>query len=266
MHVKTLNSFRELVYRESGIKLDESKEALIRARIGKRMRALNISDHDEYYNYVTQDKSGKELIHLLDAISTNVTSFFRGPEHFNFLVKCIKDWLSDGQRNIKIWSAACSSGEEPYSIAMAILWEINEYLDVKILATDISTRVLEKAQAGIYESDKVDQVPNNYRVAYFEEFIENGKKVYRIKPIARDLVVFRRINLANPPFPMKGPFDAIFCRNVMIYFDNQTRHNLLEEIYRLLKPNGLLFVGHAESLIGLSKGFKVVRPSIYIKL
>ncbi len=266
MHTKTLNSFRELVYRESGIKLDESKEALIRARIGKRMRALNISDHDEYYRYVIGDESGEELIHLLDAISTNVTSFFRGPDHFNYLVKYTRDLVSAGQRNIKIWSAACSSGEEPYSIAMAILWEIREYLDIRILATDISTRVLEKAQSGIYESDKVDQIPNNYKNVFFEELNEDGKKLYKIKPIVKDTIVFGRINLANPPFPMRGPFDAVFCRNVMIYFDSTTRHNLLEEIYRLLKPNGLLFVGHAESLIGLSKGFKAVRPSIYIRL
>ncbi len=265
MHAKTFNSFRELVYKESGIKLDVSKEALIRARIGKRMRALSISDHEDYYNYVIQDESGEELIHLLDAISTNVTSFFRGPDHFNFLVKCVKEWVSEGQKNIKIWSSACSSGEEPYSIAMSILWEIKEYIDIKILATDISTKVLNKAQNGIYEPDKIEQVPNNYRVTYFEEFIEDGKKFYRIKPIIKDLVVFKRINLANPPFPMRGPFDAVFCRNVMIYFDNRTRHNLLDEIYRILKPNGLLFVGHAESLIGLSNGFKVVRPSIYIR-
>ncbi len=215
MQAKTFNSFRELVYRESGIKLDESKEALIRARIGKRMRALSIPDHDDYYNYVIQDESGEELIHLLDAISTNVTSFFRGPDHFNFLVRCVKDWISEGQKNIKIWSAACSSGEEPYSIAMAILWEIREYLDVKILATDISTRVLNKAQSGIYESDKVDQVPNNYKVAYFEEFTEDGRTFYRIKPIIKDIIVFRRINLASPPFPMRGPLlIAVFCRNV----------------------------------------------------
>lgn len=260
------DSFRELVYKNSGIKLDDSKEPLIRARVGKRMRALGISDHKEYLKRVIQDESGQEIVHLLDAISTNVTSFFRGADHFQFLKNAAKEWQYLGQKRVRIWSSACSSGEEPYSIAMTILEAIGgSACDVKILATDISTRMLEKAQAGIYDPDKIKHVPKELRDKYFEMFEESGEILYKAKTLLKDMIVFRRLNLSSPPFPMRGPMDMIFCRNVMIYFDNNIRQRLLKEIYRLLRPYGYLMVGHAESLIGFTEGFKLVRPSIYVK-
>ncbi len=261
------NKFRQLIYEVSGIHLSDQKKALVVGRLSKRIRELGIDNFKAYYDYVVQDKTGREIVKLIDFISTNVTHFFRESDHFDFLKEKLIEWKEEGQTRFRIWSSACSTGEEPYTIAITAMEALNSTsIDLKILATDISTRVLEKAQSGIYESDKVDQIPNNYKNVFFEELNEDGKKLYKIKPIVKDTIVFGRINLANPPFPMRGPFDAVFCRNVMIYFDSTTRHNLLEEIYRLLKPNGLLFVGHAESLIGLSKGFKAVRPSIYIRL
>lgn len=252
---------RELVYKKSGIKLDASKESLIRARVGKRMRTLGISNHTEYLKQVIENNDESEIIHLLDAISTNVTSFFRDIDHFNLLRVLLKEWVSSGQKRFRIWSSACSSGEEPYSIAMTILDSIGISFDTKILATDISTKVLDKAQNGIYESEKIRQVPENFIEKYFER-IDNS---YKIKPVLKNMIVFKRLNLSETPFPMQGPMDVIFCRNVMIYFDYNTRRRLINEIYRLLKPNGYLFVGHAESLIGLTNGFKTIKPSVYLK-
>ncbi len=252
---------RELVYKKSGIKLDNSKEPLIRARIGKRMRALGLSSHIEYLKQVIESNDESEVIHLLDAISTNVTSFFRDIDHFNLLGALLRKWVSLGQKKFRIWSSACSSGEEPYSIAMIVLDSIGAGFDTKILATDISTRVLDKAQTGIYEPDKIRQVPDKFIEKYFEKVDDS----YKVKTILKNMIVFKRLNLSDTPFPMQGPMDVVFCRNVMIYFDYNTRKRLIQEIHRLLKPDGYLFVGHAESLIGLTNGFKTVKPSIYLK-
>ena len=272
---RVFSDFRELVYKKSGIKLDDGKESLVRSRVGKRMHALRITDYEEYLKFLTQDESGKEMVHFLDAISTNVTSFFREPDHFQLLENILKKWSLSGQKRLRIWSAACSTGEEAYSIAITALEATpvrrdsqstkGEHQDIRILATDISTRVLEKAQLGIYEAEKIERVPKNLRKVYFEQISAPDTALFRVKPILRDMIVFKRLNLSDPPFPMRGPMDVIFCRNVMIYFDRDTRQKLLEEIHRLLKTHGHLIVGHAESLAGLTNGFTAVRPSVYIK-
>jgi chemotaxis protein methyltransferase CheR len=256
---------RELVYQKSGIKLDVNKESLIRARVGKRVRILGLLSHEEYLKHVIESNDEKEIIHLLDAISTNVTSFFRDADHFDLLRILLKEWTASGQKKFRIWSAACSSGEEPYTIAMTVLDAIGGNADVRILATDISTRILEKAQLCMYESEKVSQIPADLKEKYFEKPNSNNNGLYKAKPIMRNMIVFKRLNLSETPFPMQGPMDVVFCRNVMIYFDHNTRQRLLNEILRLLKPNGYLFVGHAESLIGLANGFRTIRPSIYLK-
>lgn len=256
---------RELVYKKSGIKLDTSKESLIRARVGKRMRALGLSNHAEYLKQVIESNDENEIVHLLDAISTNVTSFFRDSDHFNLLRILLKEWTASGQRRFRIWSSACSSGEEPYSIAMTVLDSIGGNFDTKILATDISTRVLDKAQMGIYEAEKTYQIPEDFIEKYFDKINNLNSVSYKVKPVLRNMIVFKRLNLSETPFPMQGPMDVIFCRNVMIYFDQNTRRRLINEIFRLLKPNGYLFVGHAESLIGLTNGFRTIKPSVYLK-
>lgn len=266
MDATTFNKFRQLVYDKSGISLGPGKEALVSARVGKRMRALNIEDPRQYLVYVMEDRTGNELVHLLDAISTNVTSFFREGNHFTFLEQVLQQWRAKNQRRFRFWSAACSTGEEPYSMAITLLEALGRQdVDIKILATDISTRVLEKSKGGRYGADKVRTVPAVLRDRYFDAVRERGELHYTVKPILRDQISFARINLSAPPFPMQGPFDAVFCRNVMIYFDNTVRSNLLNEIHRLLKPGGYLFVGHAESLTGMMAAFKTVQPSTYIK-
>jgi len=262
----TFNKFREIVYNKSGIALGEGKEALVCSRVAKRMRFLGINDHRSYLRYVIQDITGEEVVKLLDAISTNVTSFFREPSHFEILSKIASQWLSAGQRRLRIWSAACSTGEEPYSIAITLLETIKRIpVDLKILATDISTRVLEKCQEGCYDKDKVKTVPMILREKYFEQHNNSHDTYYFVKSFLKNLILFRRLNLSNPPFPIKGHIDVIFCRNVMIYFDNSVRKRLLAELYHLLKPGGYLIVGHAESLTGMVSDFRSIGPSIYAK-
>lgn len=258
------NRFREIVYEKSGISLNEGKEALVSARVAKRMRALGHTDYRTYLDHVSGDTTGEEVVRLIDAISTNVTSFFREPVHFDLLAELVKKWVSDGQTRFRIWSAASSTGEEPYTIAMTMLEATRgTKADIRILATDISTTVLDKCRKGVYVADKVASVPPALREKYFTE--NRGDGTYTVKASIRDLITFSRLNLSNPPFPMTGPLDVVLCRNVMIYFDNTVRSNLLAEVHRLLKPGGYLMVGHAESLTGILTSLKVVRPSVYIK-
>lgn len=263
---KTFERFRDLIYEKSGIALGAKKEALLTARISKRMRALQIEDYKSYLDYVLNDSTGNEIVQLLDAISTNVTSFFREPDHFDFMTEILQKWVNEGQRKFRFWSAASSTGEEPYTIVMTFSEVIDPSLcDVRLLATDISTRVLEKAIRGEYDEEKVQTVPTVLLHKYFDRIHSTNGTVYRVRQELKRLVAFRRLNLSVTPFPMRGPFDVVFCRNVMIYFDNEVRRKLLNEIYRLLKPGGYLMVGHAESLTGMMSEFKTVRPSIYVK-
>ncbi|MBW2123551.1 MAG: protein-glutamate O-methyltransferase, partial [Deltaproteobacteria bacterium] len=262
----TFKRFRQIVYEKSGISLGENKEALVAARVGKRMRALSIHDYRSYLERVVQDDKGEEIVHLLDAISTNVTSFFRESDHFDFLKRAVSEWLAHGQRRFRFWSAACSTGEEPYSLAMVLLEAAEgRDIDLRILGTDISTRVLDACRAGVYDEEKIKDVPVTFRGRYFDRLNEGGAVFYAVKKTLKKMTIFKRLNLAIQPFPMKGPFDAVLCRNVMIYFDNETRGGLVDEIYRLLKHGGYLIIGHAESLMRLTNRFKLLKPSIYVK-
>jgi len=262
----TFNKFRRLVYEQSGISLGAGKEALVSARVGKRMRALGFDDFRTYLRYLTQDNSSNEIVHLLDAISTNVTSFFREPAHFEFLSSTVDEWLNQGQRRFRFWSAASSTGEEPYSMAMTLL-EVTSArsVDLKILATDISTSVLEQCRSGNYEEGKLATVSPVLKERYFDRHQNDRRRYYTAKDVMKRVIAFSRLNLSDPPFPMQGPFDIIFCRNVMIYFDNTVRRALLIEMRRLLRPQGYLVVGHAESLTGMVSDFKSIKPSIYVK-
>jgi chemotaxis protein methyltransferase CheR len=266
MDTATFERFRQVVYDRSGITLGPSKEALVASRVGKRMRSLGLHEYGEYLDYVLQDRAGDEMVQLLDAISTNVTSFFREPDHFTFLSEVVKGWLTQGQRRFRIWSAAASTGEEPYTLAMTLCEALQEPgVDARILGTDISTRVLQACAAGVYGATKLRGVPADLRQKYFDRCDDGGQECFAVKPRLAGMVSFSRLNLSTPPFPMRGPFDVVFCRNVMIYFDAEVRRRLLLEICRLLRPGGYLMVGHAESLTGMLLGLKVVKPSIYVK-
>jgi chemotaxis protein methyltransferase CheR len=264
MDLKTFDRLREVVYQKSGITLGPNKEALISARLSKRLRALGCADHAAYLDVILRDAAGTETVQLLDAISTNVTSFFREPVHFDFIKQVTSEWLRQGRRRLRFWSAACSTGEEAYSLAMTLM-EIPEAqgADIRILATDISTRVLSEASEGIFDEARIEPISEAMRRRWLKP-MHDGR--WRIAGSLRQMIMFRRLNLSEPPFPMCGPLDIVLCRNVLIYFDARVRKGLLGEVHRLLSPGGLLMVGHAESLAGHNLGLTVVQPSIHRKL
>jgi chemotaxis protein methyltransferase CheR len=266
MDSATFDKFRNLVYEKSGIAIKPDKIALVTARVGKRMRALAIDDSKMYLDRVLNDPTGEELVMLLDSISTNVTDFFRENHHFTFLTEKVREWADSGSGRFRFWSAASSTGEEPYSIAMTVLNALgNVPSDVKILATDISTRVLGVCSKGVYSARQMEPVPPEYRQRFFSKTGVGDSAQYEAGSALKKITQFARLNLSEVPFPMKGPFDVVFCRNVMIYFDTVVRKRLLEECYRLCRKGGYLFVGHAETLTGILSAFKPVAPSIYVK-
>ncbi len=266
MDHSTFRKFRDLVYEKSGIHLTEQKEALLCSRVGKRMRALGIENYRDYLHKIVEDDDGEECVQLLDAVSTNVTSFFREPVAFSFLTQEIDRWYEMGQRSFRFWSAACSTGEEPYTIMMTYFAsKASNVTDVRVLATDISTRALVAGRTGSYIEEKLNTVPADHKRRWFHREMDDGESIYVVSTELRDKVSFNRLNLSDPPFPMKGPFDVVFCRNVMIYFDMRVRENLVMEIHRLLRKDGFLILGQSEGLTGLTVPFKTVRPSIYQK-
>lgn len=264
---KTFEELRKIVYNLSGIRLTDQKKALVSARLNKRLRALRIDSYNDYLEYLINDREGNEIIQMIDVITTNVTSFFREADHFDFLKEIMISWVNSGYRRFRIWSAGCSTGEETYSIAFTILNSIPTYadMDLRILGSDISTDVINRAKKGEYDEEKMRNVPYNYQKRFFIRTIENGQVKYKVTDFVKNYIIFRRLNLSYFPLPLKGPLDVIFCRNVMIYFGSSIRESLVRELYRLLKPGGYLFLGHSESIIGMEVGFKVVKPSVYLK-
>jgi chemotaxis protein methyltransferase CheR len=260
--------FRRMVYEHSGINLGEQKMQLVRARLGKRLRQGGFKSYRAYYEYIRQDKTGRALCGLIDAISTNTTHLFREKQHFEFLAEVLREWTTDGAtrdraRTVRIWSSACSSGEEAYSIAMTAhdALSLSPRTELKILATDISTNVLDRARAGIYELHRLGTVPESFRRRYFVSTGERGQ--VRIAPDLQRLITFARLNLIAGRFPFRHPFDFIFCRNVMIYFDRQTQTTLVNRLAEHLRPGGYLLIGHSESLNSISHPLTYVRPTIY---
>lgn len=268
--------YREIatfVHKTAGINLMEGKKDLMRTRLSKRMRALKFRDFKAYFKYVMSDETGEEIVFLLDALATNLTSFFREPQHFQFMAKeLLPRWEQQrrgrNDRRLRIWSAACSSGEEPYTIAMVTLAKSPYFAgggDCKILATDLSTKVLAIAQKGLYGPERTKDIPPQYLQKFFNRSLSaKGEKIYQVNDDMRRLVAFRRFNLMDP-LPFRGPVDLIFCRNVMIYFDKETIAKLLEKYYQVLGKGGHLFIGHSESLSGFKHPFKYVAPCIYMK-
>ncbi len=262
---RTYHSIKDLIYEKCGIKLGDAKKALVAARIRKRMRELQIFSHDEYLQNVLDDDTGMELVLLMDSISTNVTSFYRESGHFEIMESKLRKWADEGQKRFRFWSAACSSGEEAYTMAFTVKQALSGAYDARILATDISTKVLGLAHQGLYEEEKTLSIPPDIKGKYMEKIKSGDKVFFSVRPDIREMVLFRRLNLTEMPFPMKGPMDIIFCRNVMIYFDKDLRRRLASEFHRLLKPGGLLVIGLTESLIEISNGFTRTGPSVYIK-
>jgi len=260
----------KLVYDHCGINLHDGKKELVRARLAKRLRLGKFRTFPEYMKHVLEDETGVEFSVLIDSLSTNLTSFFREPQHFEFIQSKFLPLLLERKKlhncKIRAWSAGCSSGEEPYSIAVVLLDAIQGRgrWDIKVLATDISTSMLEIAKTGIYDKGKVEPVPSLQRQKYLVPHRSKGQKVFEVSNVLRDAVIFRYLNLMND-WPIKGPLDFIFCRNVMIYFDKSTQSRLINRFWDLLDTGGVLFTGHSESLTGIEHKFKYVQPTIYMK-
>lgn len=264
MQTTTFNNLRALIYEVSGISLAENKMAMVKARIAKHMRKLGTVDHEEYLQRVLDDESQRELGILIDLVSTNVTDFYREARHFEILRESVQKTFNEGSDRLRLWSAACSSGEEPYTIAIEILEALNGLTgDIKILASDISSRMLRACMKGVYEEKRVEPVPGTLKHKYFHKIRQEGRTLYQVQDSIKKLVYVRRINLIEIPYALKGPMDAIFCRNVMIYFDQPTREKVVAEFSRLLRPGGILFLGHAETINQGSSGFTNIGPSTY---
>lgn len=254
----------DIVYDTCGINLKNGKEALVRARLMKRLRALKLGSFREYLKLINGDDGTKEIGFLIDAMTTNKTSFFREVAHFNYL----RDEIipKANMRRMRFWTAACSSGEEPFSLSM-LLHEVVPGMaskDILILATDVSVSMLGKARKAVYGAEAVRDVPPNFLRKHFVQLRDKGSRLYQIKDEIRANVRFAWLNLLEP-WPMRGPFDVIFCRNVMIYFDRQTQQRLLARFYDFLAPGGYLFVGHSEGLSGVRHDYHYVQPAIYRK-
>ena len=263
---------RRLVYAKSGISLGDQKMQLVRARLGKRVRQGKFKSFREYYRHVLQDPTGEELCALLDAISTNTTHLFREIHHFVCLRKLINRWLGDKawrsrHSTLRIWSAACSSGEEPYSIAMVAhdALQTHPNIELKILATDLSTRMLSRAKLGLYETHRVGTVPPQLKNRYLNKVQQDGQTYLQIVPELRRIVTFVRFNLMNASFPFRHGFDVVFCRNVMIYFDRPTQETLVNKLAHHLVTGGYLMIGHSESLSGVNHPLSYVEPTVYRK-
>ncbi len=270
---KEFELFRRLIYNSCGISLGSSKKELVKARLTKRLTKVGIDTFKDYYKYVTKtDRTGKELIHLIDSISTNKTDFFREKKHFDFLntsvlPSLISSKTKTGIKKLRIWCAASSSGEEPYTLAMTVFNHLkpNNGWDVKILATDISTKILQKAINGIYRKELLKDIPPATISAHFSRVLYENTNCYKANDHLKDIITFRRFNLMTPEFPFKSPFDFIFCRNVMIYFDPETQSKLASRFYDCLPKDGYLFIGHSETLSRSNTSFKYIQPAVYRK-
>ncbi|HEY3267043.1 MAG TPA: protein-glutamate O-methyltransferase CheR [Armatimonadota bacterium] len=260
------NQISKLVYRLCGINLHAGKSGLVKARLMKRLRLLGIASFDEYIRHVESDAYGQELTAMLDALTTNKTSFFREDQHFVFLRENVLPGIVAAGKPIRIWSAGCSTGEEPYTLGITLREEIPDIdrRDVRILATDLSTRVLDTAREAIYDEERLRDVPPELVHKHFHAVRTAPPRTWRVNNDIRKVVHLARLNLMED-WPMRGPFDAIFCRNVMIYFDKQTQQTLTNRFAQLLKPGGYLFVGHSESLSSWASEFRYVQPAVYVK-
>lgn len=261
---------RDLVYAKFGINLTEEKRSLIVGRLQSIVKKLGLHSFAEYHEYVLRDSSGSALNTLVNRISTNHTFFYREPRHYDFLTQTVLPDLVGNRRTttpikLRIWCAGCSSGEEPYTLSIFL----NEFVsktgatwDVRILATDISDHVLKVAQSGKYRDENISKLPDRLRKKYFQSCGENE---WRVSAAVRKPILFRRFNLMRKDFPFKGKFDVIFCRNVMIYFDNETKHALAERFYEVTKDDGYLFIGHSETLGRHASSYQYVCPATYRK-
>ena len=271
--VMTMEDFRRLssfIYKEYGIKMPEIKKTMLQSRLHKRLRELNMTNYKQYVEYVfSKEGQQTEIIQMMDMVSTNKTDFFREPVHFEYLHSTVLPELLFNNRNryLKMWSAGCSSGEEPYTIAMSL----NEFLiqnqanpfDYSILATDISTRMLKSAVEGIYKEERIETLPLNLKKRYLLRSKDRNSPTIRIIPDLRRKVTFQRLNFMDSSYNVPDNFDIIFCRNVLIYFDRDTQERVINRLATKLKTGGYFFLGHSESITNFDVPLIQLRPTIF---
>lgn len=257
-----------LVKDTAGIQLGDHKRDMVYGRLVRRLRELKYQSFSQYLDFLHGDSGEDELIHFVNAITTNLTKFFREEHHFEHLKNYIQSLIQAKHKRIRIWSAGCSSGAEPYSIAMTILEALGgdaSQVDIKVLATDIDTNMLATASNGVYPASMLEQIPEALQKKYTLRTSEGGIEQFTMVDKAKELIRFNQLNLLKE-WPMKGPFDVIFCRNVVIYFSKDTQRQLFERYANLLASHGILYIGHSESLFGVSDRFELQGRTIYRKV
>jgi chemotaxis protein methyltransferase CheR len=264
---KVFQRLSSFIHERVGIKLPPSKRTMLEARLQKRLRLLNYPTYDSYVNYVFSDAGmEQELRNLIDVVTTNTTEFFREPKHFDYLVHTmLPEWIRrNGSRKLSLWSAGCSIGMEPYTLAMVLSDFAERYagFSFNILATDISSRALQTAVKAVYDEERIANIPPELCKKYLLRSKDRSKKLIRIAPEVRSRVEFQRLNFMEQ-FCFSNPMDIIFCRNVIIYFDKPTQERLFKQFCDCLRPGGFLFIGHSESLAGMQLPLEQAAPTVY---
>jgi chemotaxis protein methyltransferase CheR len=258
--VHDFDRIRALIYQRAGISLAESKQEMVYGRLARRLRAIGIKSFAQYLDDLESGKHGDEWQAFTNALTTNLTSFFREAHHFPLLAEHVRT----RREHIEIWCSASSTGEEPYSIAMTLCEAFNTLTPpAHIIATDIDTNVLTTAEKGVYPIDRLAKLPAEQAKRFFLKGKGDNKGLARVRPELRQMITFKPLNLLADSWPISGPFDAVFCRNVMIYFDKPTQKKVLERFVPLIKPDGLLFAGHSENFLYVSDAFKLRGETVY---
>lgn len=273
MSDKIFRRLGQYIQSEYGIMMPPAKKIMLQGRLNKRLRRLGMDSFEEYCEFTLSPAGANEIIHMVDAVSTNKTDFFREPAHFDYLVKTVLPTLihereTGLRRKFAVWSAGCSTGEEPYTLAMVLreFAENNHGFRFSILGTDISTQVLETARRAIYKQERAAPIPVMLKTKYLLKSKDKRQELIRIAPELRTLVQFRRLNFMDHDFGMQQSMDIIFCRNVIIYFNRNTQEKLINKFYRNLNQGGYIFMGHSETLSGLSVPLVSVAPTVYRKV
>lgn len=258
----------QIIYSQAGIHLSEGKKIMLESRLAKRLRVLNITSFEKYIDYLTSSEGvEKEMVHMIDVVTTNKTDFFREPHHFDFLKETILPLALNNEQTFRIWSCACSTGEEPYTLAMVLqdFAQKNRTFQYEIIASDISTHVLQKASQAIYDPSRIADIPDTMKKRYLLKSKDTINPTVRIVSELRERVKFMHLNLMDRELDIAGGLDVIFCRNVLIYFDRPTQLKVVGSLVDKLKPGGYLFIGHSESLHQFDLPVKQVRPTVFIK-
>lgn len=256
----------KMVDQELGIKMPINKKTMLESRLQKRLKVLKLKNFNDYHSHLNSPEGRTELNFFYDAVTTNKTDFFREEKHFEFLTKdLLPQYYAQGKREIKIWSCASSTGEEPYTIAIVLEEFCKKHPDFKysILASDISAEVLQKAALAIYGQQDIDVIPLNLQKAYFLRGTGEKAGKYKVKELLRKKVTFTQVNLMDDEYKTPGPFDIIFCRNVLIYFDRERQEKILNRLIKKMAPNGYLLLGHSESMAGMNLNLKSVATATF---